>query len=410
MNQLSAATTNAPDRKRMAAEVTMKASARNLKPLIDRLGPANESDGELSPEVVDALHQAGLFGMWAPREVGGAEMHPIDSLEALEDISYAHGSTGWVLMAAALCTGTAACFLGSDSVKRIFSLKRFPVIAGQGGSGGKAVATRGGYTVSGNWNYGSGIKHADYLHCGVAVFDAEDKPRMDKDGLQEQRIAVLSPDQCEYGANWDVLGLRATGSIDYTASGAFVPEDATHLKSTIEPILGGNLYRLGLRGLSTIGHTGFTLGIGRRILDEIAAIARTKQGRLGNLADNTSFQEDYGTAEAKFRSARAFIFDTWHEVEATLAKGETLSVRQWTLVRLALNHITWTTADICSFAYFAGGGTSLREGALQRCFRDMHAATQHLTSSPRIRADCGRELAGLAPGETWAHLGLAPPA
>jgi hypothetical protein len=46
-------------------------------------------------------------------------------------------------------------------------------------------------------------------------------------------------------------------------------------------------------------------------------------------------------------------------------------------------------------------GTSLREGTLQRLFRDVHTGAQHITVSPRVLQACGRELAGLAGECVW---------
>jgi alkylation response protein AidB-like acyl-CoA dehydrogenase len=158
--------------------------------------------------------------------------------------------------------------------------------------------------------------------------------------------------------------------------------------------------------MSSICHSGFTIGLGRRILDELAAIAQVKSGRLGPLAGSESFLENLGAAEAKLRAARALVFETWRGIEETLYRGQPLSTRQGTLHRLALNHVTWTIAEVCQFAYFAAGGVSLRESTLQRCFRDMHGATQHITSSAPILRDCGRELAGLAKDKIWGFTVL----
>ena len=38
----------------------------------------------------------------------------------------------------------------------------------------------------------------------------------------------------------------------------------------------------------------------------------------------------------------------------------------------------------------------------------MHAGTQHITSSPPVIQAGGKELAGLAEGQSWVFLGLAP--
>jgi hypothetical protein len=106
------------------------------------------------------------------------------------------------------------------------------------------------------------------------------------------------------------------------------------------------------------------------------------------------------------RSARAFVYETWNDAWATHSRGEKLSVRQNTLMRLALAHATWSAHEATAFAYKAAGTQALRAGTIQHLFRDMHAGTQHITSSPPVYAAMGRELGGLAKGKKWLFLNL----
>jgi len=103
------------------------------------------------------------------------------------------------------------------------------------------------------------------------------------------------------------------------------------------------------------------------------------------------------------------VYETWRDIESTLARNERLSTRQIALMRLALNHVTTVLAEVCTFAYKAGGGSALHGGALQRCFRDIYAGTQHRTTSPTVLRECGGELAGIAEGKEWAMIGLVDP-
>ena len=350
----------------------------------------------LAPPVAEALHSEGLLGMWVPRSLrGGLELDPVTSLEVIERVSYGDPSAGWVLMAASLAIGTGAAYLKDEAVKELFSGRRFPVIAGQGTRPGKAVPTTGGYKLTGSWSFASGIKHGTHIHTLGLV-----------DGTHEARIFVLPVGKAKLIDNWDVLGLRATGSIDYTTDDVFVPEAYTHISTTEEPLRGGSLYKLGIIGFAAICHSGWACGIGRRILDELAAVAAEKAGRAGTLAESASFQEQFANSEAVYRSARAFVYETWNDVNATLARGDKLSVRQHSLIRLALAHATWSAHDAALFAYKAAGTSALRAGTLQRLFRDMHAGTQHITSAPPVYAAIGRELAGLAKGKKWLFLTL----
>ncbi len=356
----------------------------------------SEELGQLAPPVAEALHSEGLLGMWTPRSLrGGLELDPVTSLQVIENVSYGDPSAGWVLMAASLAIGTGGAYLKDEAVKELFSGSRLPVIAGQGTRPGTAIPTNGGFKLSGSWSFASGIKHGTHIHTLGLI-----------DGTHEARIFVLPVGSAKLIDNWDVLGLRATGSIDYTTDNVFVPEAYTHMATTEEPLRGGNLYKLGIIGFAGMCHSGWACGIGRRVLDELAAVAVERAGRGGTLADSASFQEQFANAEGVYRAARALVYETWNDVRATLDRGAKPSVRQHTLIRLALAHATWSAHEAALFAYKAAGSQALRAGTLQHLFRDMHAGTQHITSAPPVYAAIGRELAGLAKGKKWLFLNL----
>jgi alkylation response protein AidB-like acyl-CoA dehydrogenase len=373
--------------------------ARVVAAVADQYAAAGDAQGHLSEPVVEALHKEGLFGMWVPRSVrGGFELDPVSSLAVLENVSYGDPSAGWVLMAAALAIGTGAAYLGDAAVNEIFGGERLPVIAGQGTRPGKAVPTDGGFLLSGSWSFASGIKHGTHIHTLGVI-----------EGTNEPRIFVLPVGKATLVDNWDVLGLRATGSIDYTIDSVFVPDAFTHFALVETPKRGGALYTLGVIVFAVMCHSGWACGIGRRLLDELTKSMHAKTGRAGLLANSDSFQEDYARAEAAYRSARAFVYESWNDVKNTLDRGEPVSVRQHTLIRLALANATWSAQEVAAFVYKAAGTSALRAGTLQRLFRDMHAGTQHVTSAPGVFRAAGRELAGLAPGQKWVFLDLAAP-
>ncbi|MEQ4724754.1 acyl-CoA dehydrogenase family protein [Nonomuraea sp. B19D2] len=369
--------------------------ARDLRPLIERDADAAEAQGRLTTPVVDALHEAGLFGIWVPTPLGGAELSPRELIAVFEELSYADPSTGWVVMATTLENGTAGAYLGDDAVERIFKGPRMPLFAGQGTRPGTAVRENGGFRLSGQWSFASAMLHAQYVHSLGTV-----------EGTDEARIFITPIEDAKMVGNWDVLGLRATGSIDYAIEGAFVPESQTHVFDQNEPLRGGAIYRLGLVNQALICHSAWALGVGRRLLDELIGYVAARTGRTGQIAGSDAFHAGFARAEAKFRAAKALVHETWDDVEGALDSGRHLDVRQDTMVRLALNHITWTVAEVAQFVYASGGTTAVRDGLIQRLFRDVHTGTAHITSSPQALHECGRELAGLAAGQSWALIAL----
>jgi alkylation response protein AidB-like acyl-CoA dehydrogenase len=366
-------------------------------PLVDRYQQFADEAGELAPVVVEAFHREGMFKMWVPERLGGYELGPLASLEVLEITSYADASAGWVQMAACLSIGTGAAYLGEDAVAELFTETTYPVIAGQGTRPGSAKTVEGGFLLSGEWGFASGLKHGTHIHT-LAIVEETGEPRIFVVPVER---AELLPD------SWDVLGLRGTGSIDYTISDVFVPEAYSHFAFSRDNSR-GDIYKLGIIAFAAVCHSGWAMGVGRRLLDELRVLVGAKAGRAGGLVDSDKFHYDFAAAEAKLRAARAFVLETWRDVETTFAAGQGMTVRQDTLIRLALDHITAMVLDIANFVYLSGGTTALRRGPIERMLRDVHAGTQHITSSPRSWQNCGRELAGLAEGMHWILLDLVP--
>lgn len=369
--------------------------ARDVAAIADTHADEGDRKGDLSQPVIDAFKREGLLRMWVPMSVGGSELDPVSSLRVIEHVAYGDPSAGWVLMAASLAIGTGAAYLKDEAVAELFGGGRLPVIAGQGTRPGTAVPKDDGFLLSGSWSFASGIRHATHIHTLGLI-----------EGTGEPRIFVLPVEQATLIDNWDVLGLRGTGSIDYTIANAFVPDAYTHFAVTDEPLRGGSFYRIGIIGIATIAHAGWAAGIGRRLLDEIANKVRSGIGRSGAQAASESFHEQYAKAEGAYRAARALVYETWAEATDTLDRGDRLSTRQQTLIRLAMAHITWACHDVSEFVYKTAGTLALRSGTLQRLYRDMHAGTQHITSAPPVFRNVGRELAGLADGKTWLFLDL----
>lgn len=372
--------------------------ALDLVPVVNEHAGHGDEHGRIAPAVIEPLHQAGLFKMWVPADLDGAELDPVHSLEVLETLSYADASTGWVVMAANLSIGTAGAFLADHAVDELFGPGKRPVIAGQGTRPGVAHQVDGGLSLSGSWSFGSGMLHSNYVHSLGIVAETG-----------EPRIFVTPIEQADLLGNWDVMGLRGTGSIDYSMTDVFVPEGWSHFAPATTALRGGSLFNIGIIGFAVACHSGWAMGLGRRMLDELGAYTREKAGRPGAQADSTAFIQAFAEAEASFRAARALVLEAWGDINAALDAGAAITVRQHTMIRLALAHITKTLHEVASAVYLASGTTALRDGTLQRCFRDVHAGTQHVTSSPAVWQNSGRELLGTAPGHVWQFLDLAEP-
>ena len=343
---------------------------------------------------LDAIRDAGLLRIWIPRSLGGEELDVVRSLDVIETLSYGDPSVGWSCSRAA-SSGHDRRLLRAGMYRRALRARRAaPGIAGHGTRPGTAVPVDDGWTLSGSLSFGSGMLHASHTH-NLAIVE----------GTGEARIFVTPVSDAHLlRDSWEVLGLRATGSIDYTIDGAFVPRDWSHAAGQASSERGGLLYNLGIIGFVTLGHAAWALGLGRRMLDELIGLVEAKAGRAGAQAEDPAFLEGFQVAEGRLRSARALVHETWGDIDASFAAGDEMTVRQQTLARLALVNATFSVHEVAQFAYLAGGTAPLKTGTvIQKLFRDMHAGTQHISSGPIMRRNTGLGLLGhVADGKAWA--------
>jgi alkylation response protein AidB-like acyl-CoA dehydrogenase len=354
--------------------------AQALRPLIEREAARAEAETTTTQVVVDALAEAEIFWILVPRELGGAEVSIVDALGVFEELAYADGSTGWSTMANATSSAFAAIYTGDEAAKTMFGPNGRGIHAGMLGPVGTARATDDGFAVSGKYQFGSGCAHATWFGAGTQEVDADGSPLNDDAGLPALRVVFLRPEQVVVRGNWDVLGLQGTGSYDYTVDDEFVEEEFSFPLLTASPRRGGPTYRIGLFGIVASGHAGFALGVGARALDEILGIARTKQrmGQFSPVADEQLFQHEFALRDAAMRSARAYVMDVFGEAEAEAIAGGAPSLVLQQRMRQATTYATRVAADAARFAYTWAGTGALRGGVLQRCFRDIHAGTQHI--------------------------------
>ena len=142
------------------------------------------------------------------------------------------------------------------------------------------------------------------------------------------------------------------------------------------------MYRIGLFGLVASGHAGFALGVGKRALDEVLAIAETKQ-RMGSFETVTAqqlFQHEFAMHDAAMRAASAYVYEiVRRRPRRPCSPDRRAALVQQQRMRQATTYATRIAADAARFAYTWAGTDALRNpSVLQRCFRDIHAGTQHI--------------------------------
>jgi alkylation response protein AidB-like acyl-CoA dehydrogenase len=382
-----------------------------LLPLIEAKASEAERLGYLTDDVVAALRASGIYTMLYPKEVGGAELLPFDAMTIVERLSHAHASVGWCTLVNNMEGATMAIYIEDEGIKKVFGDGVDITIAGNGVPRGFARPVEGGFMIRGRWAYGSAIYHAEWIHSGCFVTDPDGKDMVILPNGQPKIVITHHPrSTVKLLGNWDVLGLRATGSFDYTLSEGeelFVPTPMTYDFEIGAPRRGGAQGALGLTGYSAWAHSGWAVGVGRRLLDELVKVIVSRQDPFGKSSDSASFRFQFAQAEARYRAARALVYETWRDVSETFVRGEAMSLQQMTMIKLALRHIHDVVSDVGTFAHRAARGASLHSTPMQRFYRDIHAGTQHILMADQMIEECGRALLGLpGPGAQWSVFGI----
>src|SRR5262245_9263771 len=217
------------------------AAARKSASLFAAKSVEHERQGRLSDAALGALRDANLFGLMTPAELGGLEASPRDALEAMEEVSRADGSTGWVLTTCAFAAGLAGVYLSDAAVSEVFS-RGVPIIAGAGAPNGRAKKTERGFELKGRWSYGSGILHATYTHNGGLIVDGYGEVRRELG----PHIFVAPISAATLDDEWNVLGLRGTGSVDYAIERCVLPQGYEHPVMGAVQQRGGPMYAVGM--------------------------------------------------------------------------------------------------------------------------------------------------------------------
>ena len=248
----------------------------------------------------------------------------------------------------------------------------------------------GGYCLSGDWRYGSGIDAAQWVMVtGLLAEDA---------GRGRLLQCVVSREDLVIADNWQVHGLKGTGSSDFSGRHIFVPEALT-FSPVDPPQRGGRQYRT-----ATVGYLAYTLpgvvcGVARRVLDELTATASTtKRGyaRPRPLAEWATFQHFLGEADQKLKAARALMVCNGQALMGAVDEQGRTSPAQEAETRAAAAFATRVAVEVVhDAARFACGGGVRTGHVLEQALRDVTMASTHLLISESAYENHGQFQLGI---------------
>jgi alkylation response protein AidB-like acyl-CoA dehydrogenase len=346
----------------------------------------------LPKHIVRALVQHGLFRLWIPKRCGGFELDLPEALAVYEAAARLDGSIGWGVMIGS-GGGLFAAYLDATTANSIYARPE-AVIAGSGAPDGRAQRERGGYRVSGCWHYASGAHYATtftasclVMDGGTLVFGPDGKPLIRAMAFEAPQVAILPV--------WDPTGMRGTGSDDFEARDAFVPENRSFSVFTDAPRETGPLYRLPFGVLTELPITAVAVGIARHALDAFASLAHVKKihGAGVPLMSDPVVQSTFGAVYATWQLAKSLLESLAHKAWDAALANRALSPTDLAEITggcvLCVARLRVAIGELMALT----GMTAIQpESELARAWRDFQALAAHGSVSPRHLGATGAAL------------------
>lgn len=357
--------------------------AVELYDLVDAEAAAAERQGRLTEPVTAALLAARLFQILLPEKLGGLGGGPRDLFEAVEAIARADGSAGWCVAVCNTITVTAALGLPDAGRQEVFGAGPAACWASLLPNAA-ATAEAGGYRVSCRGVFGSGSAFSGWVLI-AANLGAPGEGRYR--AFLAPRAEVETDD-----ASWDVMGLRATTSVDYRIADRFVPArrsweyvwtggDGTGAMTGMESVRWG-----------AIGLTAFASGVGLRAQDELlGSAARTRRtAGVGAQSDDGALQFGLGELDGRLRAARAHVVGLIDAIGETTERRAASPEQAIALVQ-ACQTLARASREMAVFAFDNAGASVVHaRSPLQRCLRDIFTGLKHASFTPALLGRVGK--------------------
>lgn len=360
------------------------ARARALQPALAERAAQAEREQKVPDETIAEMQEVGLFRVLQPKRYGGYEMDPDVFFQVQMALGEACMSTAWVYGVVAVHNWQLALFddraqqevWGEDS-GMLTSSTYMPV--------GKVVPVEGGFEFSGRWGFSSGSEHCGWVLLGGLV------PPAEAGGPPEYRTFLLPRKDYRVERNWDVLGLRGTGSHDIVVDGCFVPEYRTHksadgfqCNSPGNAVNTAPLYRLPFAQIFVRAVSTASLGALQGAIGHFRAYA----AKLVSLNTGQKTMEDTGAqmacaeAEAACDEMRTVLLRNFEQMMTLARAGEPLPLD----ARVAYRYQSAAVPERCAshvnrLLRYCGGRGIYLNNPITRVFLDVHAARAHVANN-----------------------------
>ena len=361
----------------------MRRAEAMIPALCDRAARAEAARG-LLPETIADLNRTGMMRILQPRRFGGMELDFPAIVDITEMIGRGCVSTAWTVSNIAIHHWMLALYeeraqeevWGSDRDAYIASGIAYPQ--------GRGQRVDGGILLSGHWNFSSGVGASGWNMLACMVREG--------DRVTDYRMCLLPASDYEVIDDWQVMGLSGTGSKSVRCDKVFVPEHRA-----LSMLLGrgagdfpgwaGNpnpMYRVPFGGLAAHCLLGPMVGNAQAMQDAIIAMIKERSTSYTGLKmrDLGTVQARVGLAGALIDAARLMARNDCIEGQRAVTAGVAMDIEYKLRLKRNCAFVMKLATDAVDTLYALAGANGLyTRGAIERIFRDQHAACGHINFS-----------------------------
>jgi alkylation response protein AidB-like acyl-CoA dehydrogenase len=381
--------------------------ASALVPLLAANAARTEREGNVVPENLAALRDAGLLRLGTPQRYGGYELGIAAQMEIVLQVGRGCASTGWIV---ANDAGSKALMIGLTEQAHEEILGRDPdtlVYSSVASAQARATKVNGGVMLSGPCPWASGSEIAEWaVLISVPIGDGPESP------TSAVTVAARTQD-LDIERTWNVSGLRGTGTQTVLTNQVFIPE---HRCLFHDYSATGRYDQRFFEIDPNYSPTGPTAGI----LVSLSALIGATQGALDhtrellakgepithtiyqNKADSPAMQLAFAEATHLVDTAFLHLRFAAQELEQEHASGVALSWTGRTRVRMHLASAIQRARESFEKLLDIGGASSFAStNPLQRHWRDFAIGSRHaLLNIPISLEDYSRALLDITPTVT----------
>lgn len=361
---------------------TLVERAHKLIPVLRERAPRCDELGHLPDETREDLRNSGVARILQPARYGGAQAHFSGMVEILNAIGSGCGSTAWCL----------AQYIGhnfmvaqwSERAQQTVWADRQNLVAGiLIPHLGRAEKVRGGYRLSGQWPFVSGVDACDWTILSGLVARGDGEP--------EERYFLVPKSDYEILDNWDAMGLRGSGSHDIRARDLVIPSHMTlpirHLKGGESPgrkVNRADLYRAPSYATFGLLISSASVGIAEGLVRDYTEHAKSRVALMSGQAhiDQPTQHIRLSKAAMSVDAAKALLHKNCDEIMTIVASDRLPSAAERTKFRAAGAMAGSLALDAANLIWEAEGGRGVyMKNPVARSYRDVCTATRHMTHS-----------------------------